>query len=99
MGPVINTPFNEDRPFLINKGKTLYFSSQGHTNMGGYDIFRSELKSSNSWSDPVNLGYPLNTPDDNFFFMPTGDGKKGFYSIFREDEGEGREDIYQITFK
>jgi tetratricopeptide (TPR) repeat protein len=99
MGPVINTPFNEDRPFLINKGKTLYFSSQGHTNMGGYDIFRSELRSSNSWSDPVNLGYPLNTPDDNFFFMPTGDGKKGFYSIFREDEGEGREDIYQITFK
>ena len=99
LGPEINTQFNEDRPFLINSGKTLFFSSQGHENVGGYDLFRSDLQSNNLWSRPKNLGYPLNTPDDNIFFMPTGDGKSGYYSIFKESGGFGREDIYKITFK
>ena len=99
LGPEINTQFNEDRPFLINKGKTIFFSSQGHENMGGYDIFRSDLQSNGLWSNPKNLGYPINTPDDNFFFMPVGDGKSGYYSIFKESGGLGKEDIYKITFK
>jgi hypothetical protein len=99
LGPEINTEFNEDRPFLINKGKTLFFSSQGHENMGGYDIFRSDLQSNNLWSKPKNLGYPINTPDDNYFFMPVGDGNSGYYSIFKESGGFGKEDIYKITFK
>jgi Tol biopolymer transport system component len=99
IGPEINTQFNEDRPFLINNGKTLFFSSQGHENMGGYDLFRSDLQSNNLWSKPKNLGYPINTPDDNFFFMPIGDGKSGYYSIYKESGGFGKEDIYKITFK
>lgn len=99
LGPEINTQFNEDRPFLINNGKTLFFSSQGHENMGGYDLFRSDLQSNNLWSKPKNLGYPINTPDDNFFFMPIGDGKSGYYSVFKESGGFGKEDIYKITFK
>jgi hypothetical protein len=99
LGPEINTPFNEDRPFLINNGKTLFFSSQGHLNMGGYDLFRSDLQSNNLWSKPENLGYPLNTPDDNFFFMPVGNGKSGYYPIFKESGGAGKEDIYKITLK
>jgi Tol biopolymer transport system component len=99
LGPEINTQFNEDRPFLINNGKTLFFSSQGHENLGGYDLFRSDLQSNNLWSRPKNLGYPINTPDDNIFFMPTGDGKSGYYSIFKESGGFGKEDIYKITFK
>jgi Tol biopolymer transport system component len=99
LGPEINTQFNEDRPFLINNGKTLFFSSQGHENMGGYDIFRSDLQPNNLWSEPKNLGYPLNTPDDNFFFMPIKDGKSGYYSIYKESGGYGREDIYKITFR
>ncbi len=99
VGPEINTQFNEDRPFLINNGKTLFFSSQGHENMGGYDIFRSDLQTNNLWSVPKNLGYPLNTPDDNFFFMPIGNGKSGYYSIFKESGGFGKEDIYKITLK
>jgi Tol biopolymer transport system component len=99
LGPEINTPFNEDRPFLINNGKTLFFSSQGHENMGGYDIFRSDLQSNNLWSEPKNIGYPINTPDDNFFFMPVGDGKSGYYSMYKESGGSGKEDIYKITFK
>ena len=99
LGPEINTQFNEDRPFLINNGKTLFFSSQGHENLGGYDLFRSDIQSNNLWSRPKNLGYPVNTPDDNIFFMPIGDGKSGYYSIFKESGGFGKEDIYKITFK
>jgi tetratricopeptide (TPR) repeat protein len=99
LGPEINTQFNDDRPFLINNGKTIFFSSQGHENIGGYDIFRSELQSNGLWSKPKNLGYPINTPDDNFFFMPIGDGKSGYYSIFKESGGFGKEDIYKITLK
>jgi tetratricopeptide (TPR) repeat protein len=99
LGPEINTQFNEDRPFLINGGKTLFFSSQGHENIGGYDLFRSDLQSDNLWSKPENLGYPINTPDDDIFFMPTGDGKTGYYSILRESGGFGKEDIYKITLK
>ena len=81
IGPEINTPFNEDRPFLINNGKTLFFASQDHNNIGGYDIFRSDMQPNGLWSSPQNLGYPLNTPDDNIFFMPVGNGKSGFISM------------------
>lgn len=99
LGPEINTPFNEDRPFLINNKETLFFSSQGHENIGGYDLFRSEMQSNGLWSKPKNLGYPLNTPDDNVFFMPTGDGKSGYASDIKESKGHGKEDIYKITFR
>ena len=99
LGPEINTQFNEDRPYLINDGKTLFFSSQGHENMGGYDIFRSDLQSNGLWSIPKNLGYPINTPDDDIFFMPVADGKSGYYSKFKETGGFGKEDIYKVTFK
>lgn len=99
LGPEINTQFNEDRPFLINNGKTIFFSSQGHDNMGGYDIFRSDMQPNGLWSKPKNLGYPLNTPDDDIFFMPAADGKSGYYSRFKETGGYGKEDIYKITFK
>jgi hypothetical protein len=99
LGPEINTQFNEDRPFLVNNEKTLFFSSQGHENIGGYDIFRSDIQSNGLWSKPKNLGYPLNTPDDNIFFMPIGNGKSGYYSIMKESAGYGKEDIYKITFK
>ncbi len=99
MGPEINTPFNEDRPFLIENGKLLFFTSQGHYNMGGYDIFRSELQSNGLWSKPANLGYPLNTPDDNIFFCPADHGKSGYISLKRKDKGSGDDDIYKIVFK
>ena len=59
MGPEINTALNEDRPFIINNGSMIFFTSQGHYNMGGYDIFKSELQSNGIWSKPENLGYPL----------------------------------------
>ena len=99
LGAEINTPFNEDRPFLINNGKTLFFASQDHNNIGGYDIFKSEMQPNGIWSSPQNLGYPLNTPDDNIFFMPVGNGKSGYISIYKENDGFGKEDIYKVTFK
>jgi hypothetical protein len=99
MGPEVNTEYNEDRPFLIKGGTLLFFCSQGHQNMGGYDIFRSEIQTNGLWSTPSNLGYPLNTPDDNTFFMPEGDGKSGYYPSLREGMGYGKEDIYRIVLK
>jgi hypothetical protein len=99
MGPEINTPFNDDRPFLINKGTMLFFASQGHYNMGGYDIFSSDLQSNGLWSKPKNLGYPVNTPDDNIFFCPTDGGKGGFIPMAHRDNGAGKLDIYRIRFK
>jgi len=99
LGPEVNTPFNEDRPFLINKGKTIFFSSQGHENIGGYDLFRTDLQPNGLWSKPKNLGYPLNTPDDDIFLMPIGDGKSGYHALMKESEGFGKEDIYKVTFR
>ncbi len=96
MGPEINTRFNEDRPFFTNSDRTVFFSSQGHENMGGYDLFRSDLQTNGKWGKPENLGYPLNTPDDNTYFMPTGDGKSGYYFQDREGKGFGKEDIYRV---
>lgn len=99
MGPEVNTPFNEDRPFLTNGGKMLFFASQGHYNMGGYDIFRSEMQYNGLWSTPQNLGYPLNSPDDNIFFCPAENGKAGYMSMTGRDGGAGRSDIYLIRLK
>lgn len=93
LGPEINTIYNEETPFLANNDLTLFFSSRGHVNMGGYDIFRSDLDATGQWSTPVNAGYPLNTTDDDLFFMPMGKGDRGYYSKFADD-GYGRMDIF-----
>ncbi|GAA4376339.1 OmpA family protein [Hymenobacter koreensis] len=97
LGSVINTPYNEDGVFLHPDGKTIYFSSEGHSSMGGYDIFKSELKNG-QWSKPENLGWPINTPDDDVFFVLSASGRHGYYSSTREDDGLGSRDIYMITF-
>ena len=99
LGPDINTPFNEDRAFLINNGKQLFFCSQGHYNMGGLDLFRSEELENNNWSKPENLGYPINSSDDDVFFMPVNNGRSGYISVHREGRGYGKEYIYLIKFK
>ncbi len=93
LGPDINTVYNEETPFLANNDRTLFFSSRGHDNMGGYDIFRSDLDKHGRWTTPVNLGYPVNTPDDDLFFSPVGKGDRGYYSRF-SDDGYGRMDIF-----
>lgn len=73
LGPTINTPHNEESPFIIGDKNTLYFASQGHNSMGGYDIYYSQSTSENQWTAPANMGYPINTPDDELFYFPTGE--------------------------
>jgi outer membrane protein OmpA-like peptidoglycan-associated protein len=96
MGPRVNTPYDDDAPVIHPDGITLYFSSQGHNSMGGFDIFNTILNDSGTWSKPVNLGYPVNTTDDDIFYAPTADNKRAYYSSFRND-GYGEKDIYMIT--
>ncbi|MHC1732404.1 MAG: hypothetical protein AB9888_10335 [Bacteroidales bacterium] len=93
LGPEINTVYNEETPFLTNNDSTLFFSSRGHYNIGGYDIFRSDLDEYGRWSTPVNVGYPLNTTDDDLFFTPLGSGNRGYFGKFTGD-GQGRMDIF-----
>jgi len=78
LGSVINTEYNEETPFLSSDGSRIYFSSEGHFNMGGYDIFYAELKNSGQWSDPVNLGYPVSSTSNNLFYFPV-DKEHGYY--------------------
>lgn len=92
-GPVINTAYNEETPFLANGDSSLFFSSRGHQNMGGYDIFRSDLDESGNWGPPINLGYPVNTTDDDIFFTPVGDGSNGYTARFDPD-GYGKMDLF-----
>jgi outer membrane protein OmpA-like peptidoglycan-associated protein len=93
--PGLNTPYDEDAPFMHPDGKTLYFSSKGHTSMGGYDIFRCVKKTDGTWSAPENLGYPVNTAGDDVYFVLSADGKRGFYASDKEG-GQGKQDIYSI---
>ncbi len=97
LGPGINTAFDEEGPFIDFEGKTLYFSSKGRKGMGGYDIFKATLTDpkNNKWSEPENLGYPINTPGNDIYFVGSKDGKRGYYSSVRED-GRGYADIYRV---
>ncbi len=97
LGPKINTEYDDDGPFIDYDNKTLYFSSKGRKGMGGFDIFKSVFdESTNEWSEPENLGYPINTPDNDIYYTSTRDGKRAYYSSVRED-GLGYDDIYMIT--
>jgi len=98
MGPDVNTELDEDFPSVSPDGKTLYFSSKGHTTMGGYDIFRMDWdETNNKWTNLKNLGYPINTPEDNMNFRVSETGRFGYISAIRK-EGLGGLDIYRVTF-
>ena len=96
IGASINTPFDEEGVYITIDSKTLYFSSQGHNSMGGFDIYRSEYVDG-KWSNPVNLGYPINTPDEDVFFTMAKNKQRGYYSSKKKD-GYGGHDLYMITF-
>lgn len=98
LGAEINTPFDEDFPSLSPDEKVLYFSSKGHTSMGGYDIFKSDFDAaSQKFVGVKNLGFPINTPEDNSNFRISENGRYGYISARRED-GLGDLDIYRVTF-
>ena len=80
LGETINTSKNELMPAISADNSKLYFKSEGFKNIGGYDIFVSEKLNDNEWNTPVNIGYPINTPDDDIYFMPVGDGNFAYVS-------------------
>jgi outer membrane protein OmpA-like peptidoglycan-associated protein len=97
LGDGINTPFDEESPYLHPDGRTLFFSSQGHNTMGGFDVFKSELQEDGTWGEPSNVGYPVNTTGDDVFYYPSLDGKHAYFSSFRKD-GKGEQDMYELEF-
>lgn len=92
----VNTKFNDGPIYLAIDGKTMYIASQGHESLGGYDIFVSH-RDQGTWTKPKNLGYPINTPYDDFFFASTASGKYAYIASNR-DGGAGGFDIYKVTF-
>jgi hypothetical protein len=97
LGPKINTQFDEDAPFIHPDGITLFFSSKGHSSIGGYDIMFS-LKKDGEWLEPKNMGIPLNTTEDDRYYVINAKGDKGFFSSDRGGAGgKGKQDIYVVT--
>ena len=94
LGNTINTEYDEDSPFILADGKTLYFSSNGNKSMGGFDVFSATFNNEKKeWSEPENLGYPINTAHDDLYFSISFDGKKMYFSSIHP-EGNGDKDIY-----
>jgi len=86
LGPMINTPYEEHSPFISSNDSILFFSSQGHSSIGGIDVFYSELGADGQWMEPLSLGYPVNTTGDDVFFNPGWDELDGYYAVRRVDD-------------
>ncbi len=94
LGPEINTKDNEDAPFIHPDQKTLFFTSDGHSTMGGRDIFKTSLVNG-KWTSPENMGYPVNTTCNDNYFTLLADGKRAYFSSDRKG-GQGAQDIYYL---
>lgn len=94
LGPKINTPGNEKSPFIHSDSQTLYFSSDGHLGIGGYDIFFSKFRD-DDWTTPVNIGYPINTKNNDLGFVVNTQGTKAYFASNKLN-GKGGWDIYAI---
>lgn len=95
IGPPINTSYDEDGVYMMPDGKTMYYSSKGPGSIGGYDIFKTTLENG-KWTQPVNMGIPINTPDDDVFFVLAANGRHAFYAS-ASMKGYGGQDIYRLT--
>jgi tetratricopeptide (TPR) repeat protein len=96
LGPSINTPYDDDAPFIHPDGLTMLYSSKGLNSMGGYDIFKTEYNpKDSSWLTPVNIGYPINTPDEDIYFVLAANGTNGYYASGKSG-GYGLQDIYSV---
>lgn len=97
LGPKINTEFDDDAPFIHPDGITLFFSSKGHNSIGGYDIMFSYFRE-DSWTEPKSMGMPLNTTEDDLYYVINSKGDKGYFSSNRPagEGGKGGEDIYTV---
>jgi len=99
LGPTINTPYDEESPFLSADGITFYFSSKGHHSMGGFDIMYSIIGEDGQFSNPMNMEYPINSTDDDLYLVASPDNRRLYYASSHEDPlAQGEKDIYQITY-
>lgn len=102
LGAPVNTPYDEDAPFLGADGITFYFASTSDKSMGGFDVMFSFIDESGKFSEPINMGYPINTTDDDVFYVATPDNKRFYLSSGHEEiynsgvheKGFGEKDIY-----
>lgn len=95
LGSAINTKYDDDTPFILSDGKSLYFSSEGHYCMGGFDVFYSRLMDNEKWSSPLNLGYPVNSADDNLFFYPVKNGEYTYFASASK-QNAGTDDLFLL---
>ncbi len=95
LGPTINTEFDEGGPYMHPDGRTFVFNSQGHQTMGGFDIFFSIINDNKTFSPAENMGFPINTTDDDVFFVSSADGKTIYFSSSKNNELE-KKDIYKM---
>lgn len=96
LGSAVNTAADEDSPYIDPDNKTLYFSSKGHSSMGGYDVYKTRLENG-AFMEIENMGYPVNSPGDDIFFMMTPRYNRGYYAS-NKSGGLGKMDIYRLTF-
>ncbi|MBR6292892.1 MAG: PD40 domain-containing protein [Bacteroidales bacterium] len=96
MGPTVNTKGDETAPYIHFDDKTLYFASNGRMGMGGSDLYMVKRKSDGTWGTPQNLGYPINTPDDENNLIVAPDGRTALFSSDRPD-GYGSQDLYSFV--
>lgn len=97
LGDIINTPENEDSPYITPDGEYLYFSSKGHNTIGGYDIFKAKINPDGTFQKPENLGLPINSGADDIFYLPNKKGNAAYFASSRKD-GLGDMDIYKVIF-
>ncbi len=101
LGPTINTPDDEDAPIMHPTQDILYFSSRGHNSMGGMDIYYTLLNPDSTFTAVKNIGYPINTPDDDLYFVPTAEKNMAYYAsiIWDENKLSNCFDIYQVEYE
>ncbi len=96
LGPVVNTAMDEEDVFVSASGQHIYFSSNGHAGMGDLDIYRSSFDSAKmQWTEPLNLGYPVNSVENDIYFVLSGDERYAYISSVRDDS-KGDQDIYRV---
>jgi len=96
IGSDINTKYDEEGVYVYPTGDSLFFSSKGHNSMGGFDVFKCVKEKNGNWSKPINLGYPINSPEDDVFYT-VYDSTKAYLTSIRED-GKTESDIYIAYF-